>query len=105
MAIKTKLQFVTDIIRDNPNDTRERIINKIARNPVEYRGKKFNKKTASRYYWYIMKTKFSERKIVNTLKVPTGKNNKLSITFPDGMTNKQKLNYVLKVMTMSGILD
>lgn len=104
-AIKTKLQFVTDMIRNNPDDTRERIISKIARNRVEYRGKKFTKRTASRYYWYIMKTKFNERKIVNTLKVPTGKNNKLTITFPEGMSNKQKLTYVLNIMTSSGIIN
>lgn len=104
MGIKTKTEFVADIIKENPNSTREAIINKIAKHRIEYRGKKFTKRTAARYYWYVMKTQFAERKVVRTRKL-TADPNKLSITVPTWMSRSQRIDYVIKVLTSSGILN
>lgn len=93
---KTKVQFVADFIRDNPNDSRERIINKIARHNVAYRGKKFTKKMAARYYWYV--TTRADAKQTKTL-------DRLTITFDKTTDKYQRLTYALKVLAKAGLID
>lgn len=104
MTIRTKTQFVADVIRENPGSKRETIINKIARHRIDYRGKKFTKQTAARYYWHVMKTQFATRKVIRTRKA-TIDPNKLSITVPTWMNRSQRIDYVIKVLTSSGILN
>jgi hypothetical protein len=94
---KTKVQFVADFIRDNPNDSRERIINKIARHNIAYRGKKFTKKMASKYYWYV----------TTQANAPVERKSKdrLTITFDKGASNYERLTYALKVLAKAGIVE
>lgn len=94
---KTKVQFVADFIRDNPNDSRERIINKIARHNVAYRGKKFTKKTASRYYWYV--TTRADAKIQTT------NPDKMTIVFDKSANKYERLTYALRVLSKAGLID
>lgn len=96
MALKTKVKFVTEMVRDNPDSSRETLINKIARHPIAYRGKKFTKKTAARYYWFV--TTKLEDKI-------TAKNRTVSMYFRKDTDKYERLAYAIDVLTKAGILN
>jgi|688.fasta_scaffold75220_8 hypothetical protein len=96
MALKTKVKFVAEMVRDNPESSRETIINKIARHPIAYRGKKFTKRTAARYYWYVT-TKMDQT---------TNKNSRLvSLYFRKNTDKYERLAYAINVLTKAGILN
>lgn len=81
MAAKTKLEFVSEIIADNPNATRLGIINKLVRHRREYRGKKFDRTSAAYYYWqvttgYVPPTKREDQTVSITYKVPRSESSK-----------------------------
>lgn len=91
---KTKVEFVAEFIRDNPNDSRERIINKLARHNVAYRGKKFTKKTAARYYWYV----------TTRAKTTTKMLDRLTINFDKSANKYERLTFALNVLAKAGII-
>lgn len=103
MAKMTKVQFVSDIIDANPNDSRERIINKIARHKKDYRGMKFTKTMASRYYWYVTTGRADAMIQKKSESVPS--TDRITITFDKNATKYQRLTYALRVLTKAGIIE
>lgn len=96
MALKTKVKFVSEMIANNPDSSRETIINRIARHPIDYRGKKFTKRTAARYYWYVT-TKLEQKSEKNSRNI--------SLYFRKGTDKYERLAYALEVLTKSGLLN
>ena len=66
------------------------------RSRIDYRGKKFNKRTAARYYWYV----------TTKLDTTPKKNERLVSLYFRKNTNKyERLAYALDVLTKSGMLN
>lgn len=103
MAIKTKVQFVQDMINEFPDATRAGIINRLIRHRVDYRGKKFNHQTAARYYWYVT-TQLNTKKPSNQSK-SFDTNRTVSLYFRKNTNKHQRLAYAMDVLSRAGVLN